>query len=375
MALFNDYDSIPKGFYFDQQMNNPLTSVTLHKNMDPGGSAPRFWKDAPTSDPDAEYDTTPIARSILLDDFEVNIGNNFQDFGGDPIGSTFTSIAGQLGPYMRYGGQLINKIKSDTKEYFEQTAGGGWATSNIRSGLESAISKTDGMLSGIFGEGVSVGSITDTVKDVLKGFAAGNALIVQGTRFKYYSGSDISYGNLSMRFYYFSELRGGSWISVYDQLNPLLPYIVGKLHNVTSDKDPISTFINQFAKWQAPPAGYLADMVDVDRVQKGTLRMIIGCYYCVESLVVQSASLRFSKQMVKNPKSPGKIDPMYCEITLNLTPASKSSDESLRRFVSGEGTTLRREQKVESTLESIISPAGKTKQDQQINSMKNLIGL
>ena len=338
------------GFYFDQQMKNPLTSVTLHKNMDEGGPAPRLWKPSSRDDPDASgrYDKEPIARAIIADDFEVVIGNNFQGFGGDPIGQAISGISGSLSPYFRYGEQMISAIEAQTSVYTNDNPDS--TVSKIKNIAEKGWEKVTGTLNSIVGE--------DVIEDFKEHFRAGHQFILQGTRFKYYAGTDVTYGNIAMKFYYFSgyDQTGRQFKTVYDQLKPLMPYIVGKMQDVTSEKSPIGTFIGQFAKWQSPPGGFMSDMKDIDAAQDGTLRMIVGCYYCIESLVVQNANLRFSKQMVKHPEKYGEVCPMFCEVSLLLTPATRYSNDSLTRFVSGVGTQVRRKDEVVSAIQGTITP-------------------
>lgn len=341
------------GFYFDQQMKNPLTSVTLHKNMDEGGPAPRLWKESSRDDPDAsgKYDKEPIARAIITDEFEVTINNNFAGFGDDVVGKFVSDFAGSLSPYLRYGKNILDGVKSRTEDYINSNPGG--VVDRITGKVSSFVKNTEDSVNSFLGPGAE-SLVSDTWSHIMQG----HHFILQGTRFKYYAGTEITYGNIAMKFYYFSgyDASGSSFKTVYDQLKPLMPYVVGKMQDVTSEKSPIGDFIGQFAKWQSPPGGFQSDMKDVDTVQDGTLRMIFGCYYCIESLVVQSANIRFSKQMVKHPTDYGEVCPMYCEVSLLMTPASKYSNESLERFVSGVGTKIRRDDEVKSAISGTISP-------------------
>jgi hypothetical protein len=44
--------------------------------------------------------------------------------------------------------------------------------------------------------------------------------------------------------------------------------------------------------------------------------------------------LNFSKNMVKNPED-NSVSPLFCDVALNLRPASKFTDLSLKKFING----------------------------------------
>jgi hypothetical protein len=83
--------------------------------------------------------------------------------------------------------------------------------------------------------------------------------------------------------------------------------------------------------------GFKANIKNVDVVQEGTLLLKFGAYYMIDNLVVENATFNFSKQMTKNPQgyhNYGEIlSPLYCEVTIQLRPATKYSDISLKKFV------------------------------------------
>ena len=66
-----------------------------------------------------------------------------------------------------------------------------------------------------------------------------------------------------------------------------------------------------------------------------------GAYYAITNLVVENANFNFSKQMTKNPNPNASelLSPLYCDVTIQLRPATKYSDKSLKEFVLSRGST------------------------------------
>jgi hypothetical protein len=199
------------------------------------------------------------------------------------------------------------------------------------------------------------------------------ALVVQGTRFSYYGGTGIDFSNLAMKFTLFSDWINGTFLTVEDQMRKILPYVAGDfvdlLDGSVNVSDDVKKFVNRFASWQMPPGGFQSDLNSIDTVQKGTLKLRIGTRYALENLVISSAQFNFSKTMVKTPdselaeKEKMYFVPQYCEIVLNLRPASQYSKNSLERFVNGHavgGTLKIYEDKIKSSLseldEKVINP-------------------
>ena len=154
------------------------------------------------------------------------------------------------------------------------------------------------------------------------------ALVTQGTRFSYYSGTGISFGNMVLKFTIMPTYKGGSFKTVQEQVRKLYPYTVGHLmKNEQKGNDP-----DNLINWQLAPGGFESDYRDVDNIQNGTLLMKFGALYAVENLVIESANFTYSKQAVKCPT---KMDysPLFCEVTLQLRPATKFSDNKLKQFV------------------------------------------
>ena len=163
------------------------------------------------------------------------------------------------------------------------------------------------------------------------------SLVVQGTQFSYYSGTNFEFGGLLMKFVLFSGYDGsGKYVSVPEQVDKIKWYVVGSMKDV-KDKESNNEIVKEFVKWQLPPGGYVANIKNYDMIQYGTLRLVIGSYYHIDNLVIQSAQFNYSKTFCKDPKSPGNIIPLYCEVTLNLRPVSKFSDKAIFNFAHGVG--------------------------------------
>jgi hypothetical protein len=356
----NQYNKRISGFYYDQQMASRMLTITLHPNtvkkkkadgtddVDEEG-APQ-WD--PVSDPDKGdfvypdpvvttdgktinpwyYSKTPIATAILSDDFQVDISNNWSDFGGDPIGSLWNNYKSQA-PYMRLFSNFAKDLQDGISNWKKN------ADANSKNKSENA-SWGDKLVSGL---GKVAGLIGDSQEKGAKYLS--RSLVVQGTRFSYYSGTGINMNNLVMKYTIFPNYdKDGKFMSVYDQISKILPYVVGdyidiaQLKKETSEKDKYK--LNEFAKWQLPPGGFEAEIRDVDVIQKGTLKLIFGPYFFIENLVILGFQPVFSKTMIKDPsKDDGDLTPMYCDVTITLKPASKYSINSFKRFISGEQNT------------------------------------
>lgn len=307
------------GFYYDIQKKDKLQSITLHPNQvtSDGGIT---WTN-PTEETDGEgkypYIKRPIASAILKEDFTVAVANNWADFsGGDTINQLWNSLK-PFSPYVKFLGDNVKKMNAAADE----------ARKNGNAAFESmVVDKIDKMIH-------KAEPYLDKAAEYLN-----RALVVQGTRFSYYAGTGTSFGNLGMKFIIFADWdESGVFKTVNDQLSELYPYIMGKY--VPWDEKNKDNMFNEFLGWQKPPGGFYADVKSLDTVQKGTLKMKFGGFYSISDLVVKDAQLTFSKQMVKDPSNPNKISPLYCEVQITLQPATKYSDDSLRKFVSGAYTS------------------------------------
>lgn len=335
------------GWYYDIQQENPMTSVTLHPNTSTDDNG-ETWKPITTPDPDDEgsdhpYAKEPLIRAIVSDDFNVSIANTWSDFGGDMLGQMWGSVK-TLAPYADVAEQAIQSAlesyRNSSPETKSKVEGSG-----VASAMHHVLEK--------------IGSHPGTITDYLN-----RSLVVQGTRFSYYNGTGVSFGNLMMKFTVFPKWEGNKFITVNRQINDLYPYLVGRFEQESSLPAGLENYIG----WQKPPAGFKANLKDVDVVQEGTLKLKYGPYYSITNLVCENATFNFSKQMTKTPTlnnpyeaelnsnsqivyrdnggqivynaATGEIpdsiiSPLYCDVTIQLRPATKFSDISLRKFVLG----------------------------------------
>lgn len=334
------------GWYYDLQLENRLISATLHPNQILTKDG--VWRDVlEEKDPDNDkYAKDPICTAIINEDFNVSVANSWSDFGGDMLGQMWESIK-PLAPYASAAETMIDKAVSDWNNMNNSTNPEDMAKAQrIR---ESAMSQKMGELMTILNTKIKNREINIT--DYLN-----RALVVQGTRFSYYSGSGTSFGNLMMKFTIFPTYdKEGKFKSVDSQVEKLFPYCIG--HFVTGTDGVVKTSsekrdyskIDEFIAWQKPPGNFRADVKNVDVVQTGTLLLKFGAYYMIDNLIVENASFNFSKQMTKNPKAYKQIgnsdiiSPLYCDVSIQLRPATKYSDESLKKFVLGRGSTKTQE--------------------------------
>lgn len=337
--------NVISGWYYDLQTENKLLRVSLHPNqiLDKDGVT---WKDVPESDQEPSpqdnpgYRKTPICTAIATEDFNVAVANNWSDFGGDMIGQMWDSVK-SLAPY---AGNLEAALRQADANYQR--------IKDTEKGKKIKESK----LSSLMAEGIHwlVNKHGNDISEYLN-----RSLIVQGTRFSYYSGSGTSFSNLVMKFLVFPKWKNETFVSVNSQIEELLPYCIGKFvtfrgkdpNKKTEAKDNSGEEktlkeLDDMVGWQKPPGGFKANVRSVDTVQKGTLLLKFGAYYAINNLVVENATFSFSRQMVKNPSyRPGTIatnevkssiiSPLYCDVTIQLRPATKYSDSSLKDFVFG----------------------------------------
>lgn len=310
------------GFYYDTQKDNKLLSATLHPNMitkDNGNTWERVPDDqADDNDENLSLDKVvyrfrkkPIAKAIIKDDFTVAVANNWTDFSmGDQITQMWNSVK-PFAPYAHFLSDKLKQIQQANKEMEDDN----------ESTIESAV----------YGFAKKAVDFVTPYIDKAGGYLD-RALVIQGTRFSYYSGTGTSFGNLQMKYTIFADWINGEFKTVDDQLSELYPYVMGKYVPWSDDK---SDSMNEFVGWQKPPGGFESNVKSLDTVQKGTLKLKFGGYYSISNLVIKDAQFIFSKQMVKNPTKLNVISPLYCEVQLTLQPATKFSDISLRNFITG----------------------------------------
>ena len=320
---------IISGWYYDLQLKNRLTCATLHPYSElVNGKWEKFKGKADDDIP--EYREKPICRAIISEDFNVSVANTWSDFGGDMIGQMWESIK----PLAPYAGAAKEMIRSAVEEYDSADE----ATKNKIN--ESTVSRTLAnvmkAMNKTFNDKDSGLDITDYLN---------RALVVQGTRFSYYSGSGTSFGNLMMKFTLFPTFNGKEYITVDKQVEDILPYCIGEY---VTGADGLKTdgetqkIIDGMVAWQKPPGGFRANVKNVDIIQEGTLMLRFGAYYAITNLVIENANFNFSKQLTKKPDptlSGEILSPLYCDVTIQLRPATKYSDKSLKKFILSRAST------------------------------------
>lgn len=344
-----EFSKQTQGFFYDQQLEDPMLTVKLFPNTVRDGIN---WKQV--SDPDDEqyeqgveykYSKTPLCRSLITDDFNVSIANTWTEFGGDPLSQVWNGQKA-MAPYLKAFSQIFSTIAQKTADY--DFSNSDLATSAFGKGNEN---QAGDLLTKFF-------TWTSKSQDV-QSKLLNRSLVVQGTQFRYYGGTGTDFGNLSMKFTIFAGYdNNGVWKSVNDQLTKyngsgggLIDYAIGDYIALISKGDvtgnfdttigaSATKFVNNFAQWQLPPGGFESAIKNVDVIQPGTLKLTIGPFYSITNLLIQSLNLNYSKVMVKNPskwKDGGTCDPepYSCDVTLNLTPATKYSKGSLTSFVQG----------------------------------------
>ena len=324
---------IKSPFYYDRELVNRFTSVTLHVNMVKGSDGE--WT-VPNEPLDSDnYTVRPIARAVLNEDYQVAVSNTWSQFGDDAIGSAFNSLK----PFAPYAGHLAKMTQEMLGKMDEMKISN---NESINSSFSNVMKKVVS----------NIGDVSEKGSKLLN-----RSLVVQGTRFSYYSGTGVGFGNLSMKFTVFSgyiqnyETGSYEWKTVDEQLSELYPYVMGQYDqgildgegNIkgvginTSVTGENAKVINEFLAWQLPPGGYEPDTRNVDNIQVGTLKLKFGAYYSLNSLLCTNAQFNSSKQMVKYwDGSINKLSPLYCDVILTFQPATKYSDDAMKRFISGE---------------------------------------
>lgn len=349
-----------RGWYYDKQIDSPLTSATLHANMwwnerGNGGKGEFINWDKISGDngfgshrnecdrdkyetligtvPDAcGYGIDPICTSILNEDFNIAISNTWSEFGGDPIGEMWNNLRGPMSGVAR---PIIDSINTLFENNRIAKQNSGEDISKLREWLQNAVDWVHGKLD------TSRFREADIVSFLNK------ALVTNGTRFTYYGGTGIAFGNLGMKFTIFPKWENNQFLDVQNQVTKLYPYFIGQMESfeeatgVGESKEGDSFLVgtakdaaNRCFMFQKPPGGYLTEMSGIDLIQKGTLKLKIGSFYEITNLVCSDVMLNFSKNMVKNPTNQ-EISPLFCDVNITLRPSTKYSDKMLRAFVGG----------------------------------------
>lgn len=359
------------GFYYDIQNSNKLVSVSLHANRKLKNKSTGEWTnwadhsvkppivgakdydssksetfkyyevDNPSiiikdnkgnsSGVDVSYGTVPLITSIIKENFTVGIANNWAESGfSSTISDAFNSLK-PWAPYAKFSSEKLTEMINRQRELKKETS-----------------------LDSILAEGLMNGA--EFIKPYVdKGTEYLNrAMVTQTSRFTNYTGTGISIGGLDMKFTIFPDWDDdGNFITIYDKLNNLYPYFLGKylpptknLEDLYENKETftMSDLWDTFVGWQLPPGGYQADMRSIDIIQVGTLKLKFGPFYSIDNLVVKDVQMTFSKQLVKQPQYSAfnngsslvsKVSPLYCDIQISFVPASKYSELSLNKFTSG----------------------------------------
>lgn len=314
------------GFYYDEQLKNKSLTAALYPNtkLENGAwvaanpNAKNLEKsvgDSGQKVPDwAEaYSTTPIAKALSTEDFQIEISNQWTDFDG---GNFLEGLFNTFKPYAPYVQSLAKGLKGASESLPKDL---------LKSNAVNAVNNAAGAL-GQAGEGIS--------KYLNK------ALIVQGTRFAYYSGTNTRFGNLVMKYTIFPDWvqdpeKGLIFKSVNDQLNDIYPYVMGNYQpwdQVWKDS-PLGDYFG----WQSPPAGFEAGTKSIDTVLKGTMKLEICGYYSIENLLVRDIAVNMSRSMTKNPLEPSESIPLYADVIISLGPATLYTDRALMKFTQNKG--------------------------------------
>jgi hypothetical protein len=316
------------GFYYDSQMADETLTVTLHSNMTynngvweefKGEGMEKLRTDAAGHN---VYNPVPIARSLLSEDFQIDISNNWSEVNGDDMISSVWNNIRSYGPMIKFIGDKAEKIKNQVDEV---------------DGLGSTVNRWLGNAAGWVKKYGDIAS-----KNMAR------SMYTQGTKFTYYAGTSTSFGNLVMKYTVFADWdeKGENFLTVSDQLSKLLPYVSGKFDGVTgkgsnqidTGNDTLNEAISEFIGWQSPPGGYEPDIKNVDVCFQGTLRLRLGGYYNIDNLICRGCNINLSKTMTKNPKNPSQLVPLYAEVTISLQPAGIYTNESLMRFINCTGS-------------------------------------
>ena len=333
-------------WYYDNQMLDRMTSMSLHANTfrDGSGSWIQYKPGQPGIDKGG-YSLTPLCTSILSDDFQVTLANTWSgDSGSDPAGAIWDQLK-PLAPLTDFVRKALVTVGNKAREW-RQASG------------------NDGGLTGLIAKGA------EKVGDFAKGWGSNaidymNArLISQGTRFTYYGGTGVSFGNLQMRFTIFPIwTHAGNFLTVQQQLENLFPYVIGEYRpfeiekKTKKDKETGETITQTYGSgllgWQMSPAGYRANLRDIDVAgMRGTLKIRMGASYVLESLLCENLSFSLSKQMVKKPDNASYygmtemanqlkdykqhvFSPLFCDVVMSFHAATKYSDRAMRHFIYG----------------------------------------
>lgn len=374
-----------KGWYYDKQLESPLTSATLHANMWWDENQKKFinwnlikgsngfgtngnqcdkdkYETMLGADKDAcGYGLDPICTSILNEDFNIAISNTWSDFGGDPIGDLWNNIRGPMSAVAKPVLESIETLFENNKIAKASKENPGRVRRIMQNAVDWFAGKTE--------------NLNMSQEDIVS--FLNKALVTNGTRFSYYGGTGIAFGNLGMRFTVFPKWKNKKFLEVPEQITKLYPYFIGQMEDFSeatgtekptqNEEGTTAGFVKEAANkcfmFQSPPGGYRTEMNSIDKIQKGTLKLKIGSFYEITNLVCSDVMLNFSKNMVKNPTT-SNISPLFCDVAITLRPSTKYSDKMLKAFVGGS-------EEARNSIAGIIQQRLKNEKDNIDSAIKN----
>lgn len=289
------------GFYYDEQLNNRSYTVRLYGDGDGKGKYPNL-----------------IAKSIWTENFEFSTSNTWNNF--ESVSNPLEYTWNTMNKFSGFANPVINAIQG-IKQVDSSSAAGramnsfvGWAKEHgneLRTKLNSY-------------------------------------LIVQGTRFVYFGGSNISMNNLMMRYtmMYDPAAENGNR-TVREQLAKLMPYCIGKYETVKEamGKSGDGKGVFSLIGWQTPPGGkvqFTADWKNVDTQGKGTLKLVFGGDgsigngssdtgdFEIDNLVVKDWNVSMSRVSVKGET---ERSPLYADVSLTFDLAGYITRDKLKQFL------------------------------------------
>lgn len=240
-----------KGWYYDRQLENPLTSVSLHPNQILNKTTGK-WEDVKDGDDEqyvkkggqdfgCGYSIKPIAQAILQEDFNVAVANRWTAVGDNAI-SELWNQARTIGPYVPVAKDMLSIITRAAENQSIQSANEGNTWTSKLTDVLGTVSK--------LAEG-GINLISSRIND---------SLIIQGSRFTYYSGSGVAFGNLGLRYTMFPIFDGtGNMISTVDQVANILPYVNG-----TFEESSLTYLSSAIKSWANTDEGINAIKKKVD---------------------------------------------------------------------------------------------------------------
>lgn len=310
-----------RGFYYDSQLEDPFLSISLHPNTYKEGDDWKVYdKDTLTPTMGGNYDKyskIPIARCIMTEDFIYSINNNWTDYNG---GNAIESIFDSFKPYAPILKKGAKSLEEGLKSMMGNNYGSAWV--NTANGV-----------------GETFVNLMNKGGDFLN-----TALMVQGTRFTYYSGSSVNFNNMELKFIVFSDWINGEFQSVEDYVKNLHQYVLGDYYSAgfKTGLENLDKHISNYIGYQSPPGGFTMDTQQINDkglnvILKGTMRLNIGGKYAISNLIIKNMTVILSKTQAKNPMIDGGTVPLYAEITLQLGPACMIVNKGFNAIIDHKG--------------------------------------